>query len=89
MTSGIELIAAERQRQIDEEGYGIEHDSNLQPDALASAAVVYAMPEKYGQLLAFWPWDLSHYKPKDRLTNLIRAGALIAAEIDRLQGEQE
>lgn len=32
-----------------------------------------------------WPWDWSWWKPKDRLRNLVRAGALIAAEIDRLQ----
>jgi len=32
----------------------------------------------------FWPWDLKWWKPKDRRCNLVRAGALIVAEIERL-----
>jgi hypothetical protein len=32
-----------------------------------------------------WPWDASWWKPKDVIRNLVRAGALIAAEIDRLR----
>ena len=32
-----------------------------------------------------WPWDGGYWNPKDRISNLVRAGALIAAEIDRLQ----
>lgn len=34
-----------------------------------------------------WPgsWHPSWWKPKDRVRDLVRAGALIAAEIDRLQ----
>lgn len=34
---------------------------------------------------AWWPWDLVWWKPKDRIRNLVRAGALLAAEIDRLE----
>lgn len=33
-----------------------------------------------------WPWDASWWKPSpDPIANLVKAGALIAAEIDRLQ----
>jgi hypothetical protein len=32
-----------------------------------------------------WPWDESWWKPQDPIRDLARAGALIAAEIDRLQ----
>lgn len=31
-----------------------------------------------------WPWDWKWWKPKDPRRDLVRAGALIAAEIDRL-----
>ena len=31
-----------------------------------------------------WPWDWSWWKPKDRRRDLIRAAALIVAEIERL-----
>ena len=36
---------------------------------------------------AGWPWDARWWKPnhKDRVRELVKAGALIAAEIDRLQ----
>jgi len=37
---------------------------------------------------ALWPWDPNDHKPKRTLKNLIRAGALIAAEIDRIQREK-
>lgn len=36
-----------------------------------------------------WPWDSEWYKPKDRIRDLVRAGALIAAEIDRLLANDE
>lgn len=32
----------------------------------------------------WWPWEIGWWKPKEPLTDLVRAGALIAAEIDRL-----
>jgi hypothetical protein len=37
-----------------------------------------------------WPWDGKWYKPtqNDRIRELVKAGALIAAEIDRLLNEQ-
>ncbi len=31
-----------------------------------------------------WPWELKWWKPKDRRRDLVRAGALIVAEIERL-----
>lgn len=35
-------------------------------------------------LRRLWPWSLSWWKPKDRRRDLIRAAALIVAEIERL-----
>ena len=31
-----------------------------------------------------WPWDLSWWKPGARRANLVKAGALIVAEIERI-----
>lgn len=31
-----------------------------------------------------WPWDDVWWKPKDPRTNLVKAGALILAEIERM-----
>lgn len=101
--TGAELIAAERARQVKEEGYDESHDDDHDEGELAMAAVCYAAPEQvyvrgpYGMRggLSFddpWPWDYSDdrraLKPrvgKSRIRELVKAGALIAAEIDRLQ----
>lgn len=32
-----------------------------------------------------WPWAKRWWKPKGKIEDLVRAGALIAAEIDRIQ----
>jgi hypothetical protein len=32
----------------------------------------------------YWPWEDKWWKPKDRRRDLVRAGALIVAEIERL-----
>lgn len=97
--TGVELIAKERQRQIDEEGWTAEkHDVHTRGE-LALAGACYAMWDPEGvewtredahqYAIWLWPWDEEWWKPKDRIRNLVRAGALIAAEIDRLQRQQE
>jgi len=87
---GVSLIAVERQRQIDVEGYTAEHDAR-EDGALALAAACYATPERYRRLHSdgiptLWPWNISFWRPtpNDRVRELVKAGALIAAEIDRL-----
>lgn len=102
MKTGIELIAEERQRQIEKEGYTDISDSQHDDNSLAKAAACYAMPnderEKYQSFTfsepkrfypRWWPksWHINHWKPTpdNRVKELTKAGALIAAEIDRLQ----
>jgi hypothetical protein len=42
------------------------------------------------RLPIYWPWDQEWWKPSDDpIRNLAKAGALIAAEIDRLQRKAE
>lgn len=108
-TTGIDLIAAERERQVGEEGWGPEHDRRHTKHQLARAAACYAMPEPVfvkregADGMTFrtpWPriwvsnlagrgegWHPWRRPRADRITELVRAGALIAAEIDRLQRE--
>lgn len=83
---GTLLIAFERERQIEQEGWTAEHDDQWTSEELAYAAAFYALPEKYGELLSFWPFALEWNKKSqhNRLRQLQIAGALIAAEIDRL-----
>ena len=89
--SAIDDIAAERQRQISVEGWTPEHDDEHNNDELVEAAACYAMScnikkHRPGQRdgVRLWPWDLRWLKPKDRRSNLVRAAALIVAEIERL-----
>lgn len=103
MPTGVEIIAAERMRQVSEEGWTEEHDDIHRDEELACAACYYAMPEEIGDReeigvrvtpIFFFPetWDLEWAKrttPKDRIRDLAKAGALIAAEIDRLQRRTE
>jgi hypothetical protein len=82
--SGAELIANERQRQVDGEGWTPEHDDKHDRGELTKAAVAYALYRP-----GFWPWpnvpDMPVAGDRDRVRDLVKAGALIAAEIDRLQ----
>lgn len=88
MKTGIELIAEERRRQIEVEGYTAEHDAHESINRMVACAISYAMYDIDKQEAdAWWSWDMQHYKPKDRLRNLQSAGALIAAAIDKLQSD--
>lgn len=102
MPDAIELIRTERQRQIDKEGWTIEHDDKHAYEELAAAAACYVAPvrpdskgvihspEPKGFVPAGWPWEDEWWKPEpdDRIRELVKAGALIAAEIERLQRTQ-
>ncbi len=84
--TGQERIAAERRRQIEREGYSPEHDDEHPLQDFLDAAASYAMcvgPQ--GAMPESWPWELSAWKPKDRLRNLERAGALYLAAADRAE----
>jgi hypothetical protein len=96
LKGGLYLVAQERIRQIEEEGYSLDHDRHEhdEPDALALAAACYAIPsaerpmDDFEGVPVFWPWDEKQWKPcyKDRIRELVKAGALICAEIDRIRG---
>ncbi|WP_273661657.1 hypothetical protein [Pseudomonas aeruginosa] len=81
-------VQAERRRQVEAEGWTPEHDDEHDTGALASAAGCYAMfslAYPAGDPSHFWPWDKSWWKPSpDGRRNMVKAGALILAEIERL-----
>ena len=83
---GTELIAAERERQISDEGWTPEHDDQHTEGQLAKAAACYAVQAAGGAVTKYdWPWEGKWWKPGDPVRGLVKAGALIAAEIDRLR----
>jgi len=96
MKTGIEQIAEERLRQIDKEGWSESHDDAHTAGDMRDAAEAYLRELRYrfdhrdgavGKIPAApWPWDDESWKPTaDPIRQLVKAGALIAAEIDRLQ----
>ena len=103
--TGVELIAVERKRQIDVEGWTPEHDDAHESSEMSGAAIAYAgmanrviryandmSDEELSRVVEWvpndWPlqWSTDWWKPSlHPIRNLVKAGALIAAEIDRLQ----
>lgn len=86
MSKGADLIATERQRQIDEEGFTPQHDAQHDDYSLINAASCYLHASENDHVKRYWPrsWSWNWWKPTTRIKNLIKAGALIAAELDRL-----
>lgn len=84
MSKGAELIMMERRRQIEEEGFIAEQDDMWKDGELGEAAACYLMDHDWAFMEDHWPFAYTWWKPKDRTSNLVRAGALIAAELDRL-----
>ena len=107
MKMGAELIADERKRQIDVEGWSKTHGAAHPKGDLALAGCAYVLDAvaEYSGALAqrkdlfrchaqlFWPsaWLGEYWKPtpNDPVRQLVKAGALIAAEIDKLQSEAQ
>jgi hypothetical protein len=95
-TYGIQYVADERQRQMEVEGYLPSHDQLHHASELALAAACYVLPQSYRKLRladdnaeigwALWPFERTHWRPStdDRVKELIKGGALVVAEIDRL-----
>lgn len=90
-------VLAERTRQISAEGWTPEHDDAHEAGELARAAACYAMQAALDNIgtpgLAdatrhmvreMWPWSREWWKPADHRRDLVKAGALILAEIQRL-----
>lgn len=78
-------VAAERDRQIDVEGYDACHDASHQNEELARVAAWYALPWSYiGPNLAKILPEGWGFKRHDRRRELVIAAALCVAEIERL-----
>lgn len=85
-------VLAERKRQIEEEDCPLEKDDRYIDGELVRAAECYlqVVADVYQRdaflknAPALWPWPVWFWKPKNDRRDLVRAGALILAEIERL-----
>lgn len=102
----IDLIKAERTRQINVEGFTESHDDRHVSGEIGDAAICYASAASKmarGESLAYvkecvsamdrgfpWPWEEEWWNPSStQIKNLVKAGALIVAEIERLQRAEQ
>jgi hypothetical protein len=84
-------LLKERDRQINSKGHSSEQDDQYMNGELADAGSVYAFWANTFNLgliahtpPSCWPWPPEHWKPTSQRHMLIKAGALILAELDRL-----
>lgn len=87
MKTGTKLIAEERERQISVEKWTPEHDDAHTAFQLSKAAIAYLFAAQGNSQKAYmwWPFNEQFRESSGELRDLVKAGALIAAEIDRLQ----
>lgn len=83
---GTSIIRDERTRQVQKEKWTPEHDDHHTDGEMLAAAVAYIRYANGSRKAPEWPWEAKWWKPSnDPVRNLAKAGALIAAEIDRLK----
>jgi hypothetical protein len=84
-TAAARDVLAERRRQVGAEGWTVAHDDTHCNGEMAQAAACYAI--KSAGLSApakFWPWSVHWFKGSDPRRCLVKAGALILADIERI-----
>ncbi len=96
MASAARDVLAERNRQIKAEGWTPEHDDAHKNGSLSRAGGFYALNAGaamwYGTTDTTicdaapdgWPWAPEWWKPSEARRDLVKAAALILAEIERL-----
>jgi hypothetical protein len=88
LTKAAADVLAERQRQIEREGYTTEHDDEHTADDLADAGAAYALVAHFARTgipaADVWPWEPQSFKPRDQRQNYVRAAALLQAAVERL-----
>lgn len=81
-------VLAERKRQVTADGWTPGHDDEYEHGELADAAGCYALSSELfdcaGEPPRPWPWPDEWWKPTNRRRDLVKAGALILAEIELL-----
>jgi len=95
-TRALHDVVQERARQVAVEGRTVEADDKNDSGQMAVAAGYYALASGWpyshnrsgDQTMEsppqHWPWAAEWWKPRTARENLVRAGALIIAEIERL-----
>lgn len=86
LTDAARDVLDERHRQIYAEGWTPAHDDQHDECEMALAAIVYAESAVgyHPSCPDTWPWSPKWFKPTTPRRDLVKAGALILAELERL-----
>ncbi len=79
-------VIAERQRQKAVEGWTSEHDDKYGKSQLLWASSCYVLNtiQPFNRIPMDWPWAPEWWKPTNPRRDMVKAGALILAEIERI-----
>ncbi|OIK43047.1 hypothetical protein BED42_19085 [Citrobacter portucalensis] len=86
-TAAVLDVLLERQRQQTDEGYSTQQDDTYICGELAAAAICYIEPMEAAN---YWPadWHDDSFKPSDYRRNLVKAIALLIAEVERFDRQE-
>jgi hypothetical protein len=85
-TAAARDVLAERQRQMEQEGCSPAQDDKYDSHELSLAAGCYLLAGNgpHSGAPESWPWEAFWWKPGSDRRNMVKAGALILADIERL-----
>ena len=101
LSPAMQAVIAERVRQKEAEGWDAAHDDAHEAGELATAGAAYAKQarlhlegdfaavDKLMYLPNWWPWDSVWWKPTDFRRDLVKACALILAEIEKFDANRK
>lgn len=84
-TRAIDLVKEEREKQINKHGYTTMHDRQHHRKAVLYGALAYLNSVIYSPAVGTedWPFEKESFKPEGDVKNLVKAAAMIIAEIDK------
>ncbi|WP_185812841.1 hypothetical protein [Enterobacter sp. WCHEn045836] len=90
LSDAVQSVISERQRQQSVEGWASEHDDQYSKSQLLWASSCYLLNtiQPFNRIPLDWPWAPEWWKPTNPRRDLVKAGALILAEIERIDRQE-
>lgn len=90
LSNAVQSVISERKRQQSAEGWTPEHDDKYDESQLLWASSCYVLNtiQPFNRMPMDWPWASEWWKPTNPRRDLVKAGALILAEIERIDRQE-
>lgn len=90
LSNAVQSVIAERQRHQSAEGWTPEHDDQYSKSQLLWASSCYVLNaiHPFNRIPFDWPWTPEWWKPTNPRRDMVKAGALILAEIERIDRQE-